>query len=78
MNKTKVFVAKTLVEDIDLNSCYAEVFDTYEKAKAYADREITYYVNNYNGVLIKNYSHRMLMQSGDIYVEVEIVETKIK
>lgn len=74
----KVFVAKVLVEGVDLNSCSVEVFDSFEKAREYAESEIHLYAEDYEGEVVEDYSHRVLMQSGDTYVEIEIVETEIK
>lgn len=73
----KVFVAKTLVESIDLNSCSVEVFDSLEKAQKYSKAEIASYAEEYEGEVIEECPTYFAMQSGDQYVTIEIVEKEI-
>ncbi len=77
----KVFVATTLVEDIDLNSCSVAVFDALDKAQKYMHTELESYADDYkeygNEPEIDEYENRGRMCTGDIYVTIEIEEKEV-
>lgn len=73
----KVFVAKTLVEDIDSNSCSVEVFGKLSDAKKFADEEIDSIAEEYNGNVTERADFYYAMNSGDTYVTISIEEKEI-
>lgn len=74
----KVFVAKTLVESIDSNSCSVNLFTNEADAIKFADKEIDDYAMDYDdGAVMERSPHYYLMQSGDVYVTIEIEEHEI-
>ena len=73
----KVFVAQTLVEDIDSNSCSVELFSTLDGAKKWADEEIDNYAEECNGSVVERADLLYQMNSGDTWVTIEIVEKEI-
>lgn len=73
----KVFVAKTLVESINANSCSVKLFTNEADAIKFADKKIDDYAMDYDGAVMERSPHYYLMQSGDVYVTIEIEEHEI-
>lgn len=73
----KVYVTKTLVEDVDCNSCSVEVFETLADARKWANEEIHSYADDYPNAEVETADDWYRMTSGDTYVTIEIAETEI-
>lgn len=73
----KVFVVKTLVEDIDSNSCSVELFHNLDNAKKFADEEIDSIAEEYNGNVAERADLLYQMNSGDLWVTITIEEKEI-
>ena len=72
----KVFVAKILFEGIDLNSCSVIVSKNLKDCKKKAEQEIQEYADEYQTTYeVKDMGYSM--QSGDIYVTIDIEEHEI-
>lgn len=73
-----VYVVKTLVESIDSNSCSVDLFTNEADAIKFADKEIDDYAMDYDdGAVMERSPHHYLMQSGDVYVTIEIEEHEL-
>lgn len=75
-----VYVAQTLIEDIDLNSCSVEVFTDRDAARKWANEEIGVLAMDMDGTVTKggkDYDY-YAAESGDRYVTIEIVERIVK
>lgn len=73
----KVYVAKTLIEYVDYNSCSVEVFENLADARKWADKEIDGYAADFTDAEVQKVDDWYRMSSGDSYVTIEIVETEI-
>ena len=73
----KVYVAQILVEDIHSNTCSVELFSDLDDAKKWADEEIDIYGEECDGSVIERADLLYQMNSGDIWVTIEIVEKEI-
>ena len=73
----KIYIAKVLIEDIDLNSCSVEVFPTLDGARKWADKEIDSYASEYDGSVTERADNYYVMKSGDTYVSIEVEEKEI-
>lgn len=75
----KVYVAKTLVEYVDSNSCSVEVFENLADARKWASKEIDDYAADFTDAEVHKADDYDFyrMSSGDSYVTIEIVETEI-
>lgn len=67
-----VYVAKILIEDIDMNTCSVKVFDSVMAAREFANEEINRYEIEYNGYVTDRTNDYYSMQAGDAYVTIEI------
>lgn len=70
----KLYVAKTLVEGIDSNSCSVQIFKDFESASKWADEEIDLYGQDYNGNVTERSPKYYAMNAGDVYVTIEVEE----
>lgn len=73
----KVYIAKTLIEGIDLNSCSVEVFETREGANDWASDDIDLYLDGYEDAEVIKENDFYQMKSGDVCVTIEIEEKDI-
>lgn len=73
----KVYVAKTLVEYVDCNSCSVEVFENLADARKWASKEIDDYAADFIDAEVHKADDYYSMSSGDSYVTIEIAETEI-
>lgn len=73
----KVYVAKTLVEYVDCNSCSVKVFENLADARKWASKEIDDYAADFRDAEVHKADDYYRMSSGDSYVTIEIVETEI-
>lgn len=74
----KVYVAKTLVEYVDCNSCSVEVFENLADARKWANKKINDYAADFiDTAEVHKADDWYRMSSGDSYVTIEIVETEI-
>ena len=76
----RVFVAKTLIEDVDITDCSVEVFDTIKKAQEYMESELKWYANNYEEGMsaIDLHTNYGTMEAGDNLVTIKIEEHEIQ
>ena len=74
----KVFVVKTLVEDIDSNNCSVELFHNLDNAKKFADEEIDSIAEEYEGNVSERADLFYQMNSGDLWVTITIEEKEIQ
>lgn len=68
----KIFVVKTLTEDIDINSCDVELFTTEDAAQQYAKDLVEKYVRDNEGFILDNYPNHLMAQSGGSYITVDV------
>lgn len=73
-----VYVAKTLTEDVNLNSCSVEVFTDRDDANKWADEEIDCLAMDMGGAVTERGKDYYAAESGDCYVTIEIVECTVK
>lgn len=73
----KVYIAKTLIEGIDLNSCSVEVFETREGANDWASDDLDIYLDGYEDAEVIKENDFYQMKSGDVCVTIEIEEKDI-
>lgn len=73
----KIYTAKTLVENIDLNSCSVEVFENRESAIEWSSKEIDSYAEDYSDAEVIKEDGFYRMMSGDTYVTIEVEEKNI-
>ena len=73
----KVFVVKTLVEDIDSNTCNVEVFNTLNDAQKFANDDIDNLAEEFGGNVTERADTYFSAQSGDTYITIEIEEKEI-
>lgn len=73
----KVYVAKTLVEYVDCNSCSVDVFENLADARKWASKEIDDYAADFIDAEVHKADDYYRMSSGDSYVTIEIAETEI-
>ena len=73
----KIYIAKTLVEDIDLNSCSVEVFESRDSANEWSSKKIDSYVEDYSDPEVIKEEGFYRMMSGDTYVTIEVEEKSI-
>ena len=73
----KVYVAKTLVEYVDYNSCSVEVFENLADARKWASKEIDDFATDFADAEVEKADDWYRMSSEDSYVTIEITETEI-
>ena len=73
----KIYTAKTLIEDIDLNSCSVEVFESRDSANEWSSKKIDSYAENYSDPEMIKEEDFYRMMSGDTYVTIEVEEKSI-
>ena len=73
----KIYIAKTLVEDIDLNNCSVEVFESRDSANEWSSKKIDSYAEDYSDPEVIKEEGFYRMMSGDTYVTIEVEEKSI-
>lgn len=73
----KVYVAKILVEYMDYNSCWVEVFENLADARKWASEEVDGYAADFTDAEVQKVDDWYRMSCEDSYVTIEIVETEI-
>ena len=73
----KIYITKTLVEDINLNSCLVEVFESRKSANEWSSKKIDSYAENYSDSEVIKEEGFYRMMSGDTYVTIEVEEKSI-
>lgn len=67
----KIYVAKTLVEDVNFNTCSVHLCHTLEECREWAEEEIKEYAADYRTDYQRT-NTGFSMQSGDAYVTIEL------